>query len=398
MSHRPVLLSAMLDGELAEAESAWMAAHLDGCGECRSELEDLAAARAAVRSLPLLDLPDGIVPADGAVTSLWPRRVAVAVMSVAAAAVVGVGALGVLGMVSDSVTTIDVAEAEAILAATGSIGVVSDGSVAAEYLADDVRARYRARQIMACRDDTTFVDNTVDVTRLGNVTVMSDPLAHWTVLAGGSVSTGPSEGPIETVTVTGPPPRMGAYSVTGETRDEFRGRDTDIVTLGRDGVDRANLWIDVETSAIVHRELLTADGTVACVAELVEFEPIEDRIQASMPFDIRAVVTESVYSPVASDLPSTLAGLELVAAYPIDGGEVGVFGDGLFAFAVVRVDGAHPQPGLSETSPAVVWEAAGESWAVVGQLPQDLLERVIGDLPPAEKPNPFVDGWRILFG
>ena len=398
MSHQPELLSAMLDGEVSEAEAAWVASHLEGCGQCRSELEDLASARAAVRGLPMLDLPDDVVPVQPRVTRLWPRRAAVAAMAAAAAAVVAIGALGMIGMASDSPTAVDVGEAEAILAATRSLGVADDGSEAAHYVTSGANSHFSARQTMACLDEDALVDNTVDVTSMGSVVVMSDPLAQLTVLADGSVATGPVTGPIVTVTVTGPAPELDDYDVTSVETEERDDRATEIVTLGKAGVDRARLWIDVDTGVIVHRELLAADGTVSCVADLVEFEPSDTPIQASIPFDLRAEATETIYDPVSADFPAMLAGLDLVAAYPVAGGEVAVYGDGVFTVAVMRVAGGQPDSGTADRSPTHVWETDGVSWAVVGSLPHDLLEEVKDGLPAPAEPNPFVEGWRLLFG
>lgn len=398
MSHRPEHLSAMLDGELSEAEAAWVAEHLDVCGVCRSELDDLASARAAVRGLPLLDLPEGIAPPDDRVGSPWPRRAAVALTSVAAAAVISIGALGMFGLVTDTGTSVDVTEAESILAATASLGVASDGSPAGDYLTSGSDAHYSARQTTACKADQALVGGTVDVRTIGGVTVMSDPLAQLTVVLEGSVSTGPASGPIETVTVTGPAPQLGDYVVSATATDEFRDRPVEVVTLARDGVDRANLWIDDETGVIVHRELLGAGGEMACVSELVEFEPIDGRIQASIPFDIRAEVQESVYEPVSAGFAETLGGLDLVATYRISGGEVGIFSDGLFTIAVLRAEGGQPDTAGTDQSASVVWESDGVSWAIVGSLPDDLLDQVRQELPAPAELNPFAEGWRILFG
>jgi anti-sigma factor RsiW len=398
MSHQPELLSAMLDGELSESEATWVASHLEGCGECRSELDDLASARAAVRGLPMLDLPDDVVPGETGVTRLWPRRVAVAAMSAAAVAVVAIGVLGMLGLAANSSTAVDVGEAEDILAATQSLGVVADGSEAARYVTSGVNAHYSARQTIACRDDEAHVATTVDVTSMGAVTVMSDPLARLTVRTNGSIATGPISGPIATVTVTGPAPILDGYVVAGVVFEERNDRMTEVVTLGKDGVERARLWIDVDTDVIVHRELLDSDGSVACVADLVEFEPRDTPIQASIPFDIRAEVTETVYEPVNAAFPPVLAGLPFVAAYPVEGGEVGVYGDGVFTMAVVRVEGGQPDATSADQSPAHVWESGGVSWAVVGSLPSDILAEVLEGLPAPDDPNPFVEGWRVLFG
>lgn len=397
MTHRPELLSAMLDGELAETEVSWVANHLQGCGECRAELDDLASARAAVRSLPVLDLPDGILPASRNVVQLWPRRAAVAMASVAAAAAVAIGALGMIGMTSDATTSIDVAESEAILAATASLGVVTDGSEAGNFLTSGSSAHFNARQTTACWSDEHRVDTTFDITRMGSVTVLADPLAQLTVLTKGTVATGPVNGPISSVTVTGPAPALGDYTITDVMADEHRDRTTRIVTLAKDGTDRVRVWIDAETGVIVYRELLAADGSVACVSELVEFEPSDVPIQASIPFDLTAETSEKVYDPTTAGFPESLVGVDLVAAYPVDGGDVAVYADGVFSFAVMRVDGGHPDAETSETSPALVWESDGLSWAIVGSLPNDMMQEARDALPTPDDPNPFVEGWRILF-
>ena len=63
MIHLGELLSAHLDGELSLGEARLVAGHLEVCGACRAEFDDLAAARAAVRTLPALELPESVVAA-----------------------------------------------------------------------------------------------------------------------------------------------------------------------------------------------------------------------------------------------------------------------------------------------------------------------------------------------
>lgn len=60
MTHPSELLSAFLDGEISEQERTQVARHLTACPACGDELSDLHFARAAVRSLPLLELPAGL--------------------------------------------------------------------------------------------------------------------------------------------------------------------------------------------------------------------------------------------------------------------------------------------------------------------------------------------------
>jgi len=62
VTHLDDLLGAYLDGELDVAERARADEHLTACETCRAELADVSSARAAVRGLPMLELPPGLVP------------------------------------------------------------------------------------------------------------------------------------------------------------------------------------------------------------------------------------------------------------------------------------------------------------------------------------------------
>ena len=62
MTHPSELISAYLDGELNGSEQQKLLTHLSGCGRCSVELEELQEVRSAVRSLPVIELPDGLIP------------------------------------------------------------------------------------------------------------------------------------------------------------------------------------------------------------------------------------------------------------------------------------------------------------------------------------------------
>lgn len=55
------LLSAHLDGELSADESARLASHLDGCPECRVELEGLRRAKHMLSAAPRRALPPELI-------------------------------------------------------------------------------------------------------------------------------------------------------------------------------------------------------------------------------------------------------------------------------------------------------------------------------------------------
>ncbi|HSR15258.1 MAG TPA: zf-HC2 domain-containing protein [Gemmatimonadales bacterium] len=62
MTHPGDLLSAYADGQLDAAERHSVVEHLSVCAACRAELDQVEAAREAVRSLPLLEPPPGVIP------------------------------------------------------------------------------------------------------------------------------------------------------------------------------------------------------------------------------------------------------------------------------------------------------------------------------------------------
>ena len=75
MTHPSEQISAYLDGELHGKELIGLLEHLSGCGRCSAEMEDIQQVRAAVRSLPVLELPVGVVPeADADVVPLRRNR------------------------------------------------------------------------------------------------------------------------------------------------------------------------------------------------------------------------------------------------------------------------------------------------------------------------------------
>jgi anti-sigma factor RsiW len=63
MTHPGELLSAFLDGELTPDEHRRVMRHLAGCEACANELAGLQQARAAVRSLIVMEPPPGLIPA-----------------------------------------------------------------------------------------------------------------------------------------------------------------------------------------------------------------------------------------------------------------------------------------------------------------------------------------------
>ncbi len=107
MSHPSELISAYLDGELHGSELSQLLDHLAGCGKCSADMEHLQQVRSAVRSLPVLELPRGVIPeADPEVVPL--RRHKGMWAGVAAAVVASV--IAVAALVTPEPNTVSVEE------------------------------------------------------------------------------------------------------------------------------------------------------------------------------------------------------------------------------------------------------------------------------------------------
>jgi anti-sigma factor RsiW len=95
VTHPSEAISAYLDGELHGRELSQLMEHLAGCGRCSADLEEMQRVRTAIRSLPVLELPPGVVPeADAVVVPL--RRNKGMWVGVAAAVIIAVIAIAAL--------------------------------------------------------------------------------------------------------------------------------------------------------------------------------------------------------------------------------------------------------------------------------------------------------------
>lgn len=85
--HLEDTLSAFLDDELAPAARREAEAHLAGCAECRQELDDIAAARQAIRILPVHAAPRPLLDGPPVPAVASRRRAAWALVAAVAAAI-----------------------------------------------------------------------------------------------------------------------------------------------------------------------------------------------------------------------------------------------------------------------------------------------------------------------
>ena len=85
--HLEDTLSAYLDDELAPAARREAEAHLAGCAECREELDQVAAARKAIRIMPVHAAPRPILEVRPVPAAASRHRAAWALVAAVAAAI-----------------------------------------------------------------------------------------------------------------------------------------------------------------------------------------------------------------------------------------------------------------------------------------------------------------------
>lgn len=141
MTHPGDLLSAYLDDELNDEERVAVAAHLQDCGDCRDELTAVQSAAVAIRSLPALDAPPGLVPAPAA----WKRRRRWQTLGVAAAGAAAIATLVVGVAVIGADTEPPLVAAETIPVALPGLDPVpaGDGSVNGQQRVQALEAAFR---------------------------------------------------------------------------------------------------------------------------------------------------------------------------------------------------------------------------------------------------------------
>lgn len=113
-------LSAFLDGELATVEMPLVTSHLETCGECRMMLADLDRSRIAVRALPGVEPPEFLDVHREAEPASTRRAPAIIAIATGVAAVLLAFTVGPFGSGGDR-PTISIAELDARHAAVASV-------------------------------------------------------------------------------------------------------------------------------------------------------------------------------------------------------------------------------------------------------------------------------------
>jgi hypothetical protein len=205
----------------------------------------------------------------------------------------------------------------------------------------------------------------------------------------------------------------GRYTVAHGEATKHLGRAATMVEVLEAGSVRMRMVVDDSTSAPVATEVFDADGELFRYSAMTEFSVWVDPSMGA--FDDREY---RMMLPLEdAELPIALAGYRLIDAYaaPHDGRQA-FYTDGLFSFSVFTTRGRanwsaaatdeHPYTAdgydylrvISPTSITVLWNAPTTAIALVGDLPPDHLDQVLGELPLPGSDNWMKRMWRKLFG
>lgn len=294
-----------------------------------------------------------------------------------------------------------------MIPATSAMGADLD-----ELLRKGHEASYSAEQIISCSTPDGVRDALVRIDQVGGeLRVTSSVTDDVEVVsgAGGWTLTRDDGEVVHSNVGKGDASADPLYTVEGQGAVEYLGRAAMAYLLIRDGEPRAELVIDDETGAVVEAVTLTLDDEVYCERRFVSLDTDPPVIE-----DVEAASTEAPPTLVeTSSLPEKVAGFELLDQYEDDEGvRFAYYSDGFFSFALFET----PAPvNLPESTPVefeqgeyrrvftagqvtYVWETQQNGMALVGDLPPDLHQPVLEEMPHPEDPGLFRRWWRALFG
>jgi len=273
-------------------------------------------------------------------------------------------------------------------------------------------ASYSAEQIISCATPDGVREALVRIEQVGDELQLTSNTSEdvevtagaggWTITDdGGLVAQASVDG--------GQTPGDELYVVEEEGAVEYLGRVAMAYLLIRDGEPRAELTIDDETGVVVKAVAFTIDGDIYCERRFVSLDtepPVIDK-KSVEGVDNPPTLVET------SSLPESVAGFELLDQYEDESGvRFAYYSDGFFSFALFETPTVVNVPDFTPVEfesgdylrvftagqVTYVWETRESGMALVGDLPPDLHETILAEMPHPEDPGLFRRWWRALFG
>ncbi len=282
-----------------------------------------------------------------------------------------------------------------------------------EVLSRGKDASYTADQVISCSTPDGERDALIRVEQDGDDLRLTSKLGEDVqVTAGaGEWSLTSDDGLVAQATVDrGDGEAAGLYTVEDAGPVEFLGRAALSYLLIRDGEPRAELVVDDETGAVVEAVTLTVDNEIYCERRFVSLDTGPPALEESGSAGLEKIPPTLVGS---SNLPESVAGFALLDEYEDeDGFRFAYYSDGFFSFALFETPSTVDLPDSTPVElgsgaylrvftagqAIYVWETLESGMALVGDLPPDLHEAVLAEMPHPEDPGFFRRWWRAWFG
>lgn len=288
--------------------------------------------------------------------------------------------------------------------------VATDASTWIEASHDAV---FSAKQTITCETPNGVVDGVFSVVGSGSEVVIGQGEAsRWSGSDGVFSANSLDDSAIVGVPI-GDSVAPVSYSSVEIESDRFDGRRTKTFELTREELLRAVISFDVSTGAVLSVATFNGDGSEYCSVNTIEFaQPV------GLPAESEdALIAEISFEPIEPDpavAPSELAGFIRLETYRWrETGTVSFYSDGFFSFTLISAPvalslddsnardvtlGEGTYRRLFEPGQSLhVWETERGGMSLVGDLPLDLQEKVIAELPTPGRPNMFARFWRRLF-
>jgi|GEM_PF-5422333 hypothetical protein len=202
------------------------------------------------------------------------------------------------------------------------------------------------------------------------------------------------------------------YRVTLADEVEYLGAPTDLFVIAEGDVKRVELLFDQETSVMVSLTTFQPDGTEICQARMLSWE-----LDRSVALASAEESGGSELLPLTdfNSIPHQIAGFDLTASGETESYLVGRYADGIFTFTLTVFDDIVEFTELNDPQVEDIgrnqylvdaqsfgrtvyhWTVGNDTYLVVGDLPSDLAEEVLKELP-APRALGFWERIRSIFG
>ncbi|MDH3260056.1 MAG: hypothetical protein OEM84_03695 [Acidimicrobiia bacterium] len=287
-----------------------------------------------------------------------------------------------------------------------------------EYLERAAAAEYSGEVFIVCDTPDGTIAQFVEVTRSGDELWVRTSGSE-AVAANGELYQRGADGTVQATRIDS----SAAWEVSPRytARDAGRARELErpvrVVTVMEGEFERVMLHFDDATGALLRSEVRNGDRSLYCSSSFVSFsaEPqaIDTSVRQGTPESAKVVDFSTIDEEV---LPARVGGFNRLDVYEgPESSTVAYYSDGVFSFTVIASRKTVTIPELEDAPVAEVagekyrrlfqpgqvvfaWESRVGGYALIGDLPLDLQEAVLRDLPIPGRPGFFTRLWRSWFG